>query len=245
MKAFYLALLFTVSVFGETYQPHDKTKSLFFDEMSIDSMFFEPVYGIELGKTYNFSFEILKEPGAKHSNCMIYTNLKSKKKNDQGKYENKLLKFNEKLGADIPDDGKWHTVSGSFTFEILDSENFDLKTTYFGAHSVRFIVYAKSQNSAKVKIRNLKGLPKFENYLHLGAKKQNLPQVLLIGDSTMYHTYRSKVAAFKDLAAVYYIPVNGGNTKGSVRKYRRWVGDKKWDLIYFNSGIHDLTRSER
>ena len=236
MKKFLILLMIANSALAGTYIPTKKTQSLFIEQLTVkDGYHQENIYGLELGKTYNLSFEILKEEGnlPVHGYVEIYTQISKDKKS-------KVHKFVQKLGVDVPADGKWHKMNSTFTFNV--PEGHKVKNNLLGAHWVRIIAYNKTKNGAAVKIRNLSGLPKYVDYKYLGAKESKLPQILLVGDSTMYHTYRSKVKEFKGKAAVYYLPVNGGNTRFSISNIRRWVGQKKWDLIYFNSGIHDLTR---
>lgn len=73
----------------------------------------------------------------------------------------------------------------------------------------------------------------------------DLPRVLLIGDSVSVAytlTVRSELA---NIANVHRIPANGGSTKTALGYYGlvRWLpsGDKKWDLIHFNHGLHDAS----
>jgi len=238
MKYFLIAILLLCNSWAGGYKATPKTKSVFMDEITVKGSYHqENIYGLELDSSYKLSFEVLKEekliPGQAY--VEIYTQIISVKDK-----KSKVLKFVQKLGADISNDGKWHKVESKFTFAI--PEGYKVKKNLLGANWVRIIVYNKNKEGAGFKIRNLSGLPKYVNYKYLGSKSQKLPQILLIGDSTMYHTYRSKVARFKNEASVYYLPVNGGHTRFSTSNIRRWVGEKQWDLIYFNSGIHDLTR---
>lgn len=68
----------------------------------------------------------------------------------------------------------------------------------------------------------------------------NLPNVLLIGDSISigYHL------AVRDLldgqANVFRPPTNCGPTTNGVKSIEQWIGDRKWDVIHFNFGLHDL-----
>ena len=66
-----------------------------------------------------------------------------------------------------------------------------------------------------------------------------LPRVLLIGDSisrgytlTVRHELRGR-------ANVHRAPANCGRTAYGLEKLSVWLGDRKWDLIHFNFGIHD------
>ncbi|MEW6355210.1 MAG: SGNH/GDSL hydrolase family protein [Planctomycetota bacterium] len=67
-----------------------------------------------------------------------------------------------------------------------------------------------------------------------------LPRVLLIGDSiSMGYTIPTR-ELLKGKANIHRIPVNGGPTTRGVEEIDKWLGDKKWDVIHFNWGLHDL-----
>lgn len=71
-----------------------------------------------------------------------------------------------------------------------------------------------------------------------------LPRVLLIGDSiSMGYTLgvRAKLAG---KANVHRILENGGPTSNGVAKIANWLGDRKWDLVHVNFGLHDLKRED-
>lgn len=72
-----------------------------------------------------------------------------------------------------------------------------------------------------------------------------LPRVLLIGDSiSMGYTLR--VREILDEANVQRIPNNGGNTSQILGELDRWLttgGSGQWDVIHFNSGVHDAVRN--
>jgi acyl-CoA thioesterase-1 len=71
-----------------------------------------------------------------------------------------------------------------------------------------------------------------------------LPRVLLIGDSiSMGYTIPTR----KDLqgvANVHRIPTNGSSSDVGLKNLDAWLAtdgaDKKWDVIHFNWGLHDL-----
>ena len=69
-----------------------------------------------------------------------------------------------------------------------------------------------------------------------------LPRVLLIGDSiSMGYTLpvRKMLAG---TANVHRVPENAGDTARGLEKLDAWLGDKPWDVIHFNFGLHDLKR---
>ena len=67
-----------------------------------------------------------------------------------------------------------------------------------------------------------------------------LPRVLLIGDSISIGYTLPLRAALAGKANVHHIPENGASTKTGVDKIDAWLGGKKWNVIAFNFGLHDL-----
>ena len=68
----------------------------------------------------------------------------------------------------------------------------------------------------------------------------SLPRVLLIGDSISIGYTLPTRELLKGKANLHRIPVNGGPTSNGVKSIDAWIGDKKWDVIHFNWGLHDL-----
>lgn len=78
------------------------------------------------------------------------------------------------------------------------------------------------------------------------AETPGLPRVLLIGDSISLG-YTLQVRALLEEANVQRIPNNGGNTAQIMAKLNEWLstgGSDQWDVIHFNSGIHDAIRND-
>ncbi len=72
-----------------------------------------------------------------------------------------------------------------------------------------------------------------------------LPRVLLIGDSISIGYTLQVREKLKGKANVHRIPINGGATEVGLDNMKQWLGDKKWDVIHFNFGLHDAKyRSE-
>ncbi|MEY4940561.1 MAG: hypothetical protein RIQ93_2296 [Verrucomicrobiota bacterium] len=71
-----------------------------------------------------------------------------------------------------------------------------------------------------------------------------LPRVLIIGDSISIGYTIATRELLKDVANVHRIPVNGSATHVGLRDLDAWLATdragKKWDLIHFNWGLHDL-----
>lgn len=85
-------------------------------------------------------------------------------------------------------------------------------------------VEQKKQNPAMVEVEDVEGLPR----------------VLLIGDSISigYTVPVREMLAGK--ANVHRPLTNCGPTTKGVAELDTWLGDKQWDVIHFNFGLHDL-----
>ena len=69
---------------------------------------------------------------------------------------------------------------------------------------------------------------------------EGLPRVLLIGDSISIG-YTVPVREMLDGKANVHRPLtNCGPTTNGLKNIDKWLGDKKWDVIHFNWGLHDL-----
>ncbi len=67
-----------------------------------------------------------------------------------------------------------------------------------------------------------------------------LPNVLIIGDSISIGYYKDLVTLLQGKANVYRPNTNCGDTNKGVANIDTWLGDRKWDLIHFNFGLHDF-----
>lgn len=67
-----------------------------------------------------------------------------------------------------------------------------------------------------------------------------LPRVLIIGDSISIAYTLPLREALKGVANVHRPPENCRSTWYGLEKLDEWLGDGKWDVIYFNWGLHDL-----
>jgi hypothetical protein len=68
----------------------------------------------------------------------------------------------------------------------------------------------------------------------------HLPRVLIMGDSiSLGYTWEvRKLLAGK--ANVQHPNVNCWSTEFALEHVKQWLGEKHWDVIYFNFGLHDL-----
>ena len=69
---------------------------------------------------------------------------------------------------------------------------------------------------------------------------EGLPNVLIIGDSISIGYTLPTRALLKGKVNLHRIPTNGGPTTKGVIEIEKWLGKRKWDLIHFNWGLHDL-----
>jgi hypothetical protein len=68
----------------------------------------------------------------------------------------------------------------------------------------------------------------------------NLPKVLLIGDSISGGYYKLVAKNLEGKAIVAKSSDNGESTAVGVLKIDGWLGDTKWDIIHFNWGVWDM-----
>ncbi len=75
-----------------------------------------------------------------------------------------------------------------------------------------------------------------------------LPRVLLIGDSISRSCTDFIRRELKGIANVHRAPANCGSAANIIEKFNDWRPEsvrnetKRWDVIYFNAGIHDRSR---
>ena len=67
-----------------------------------------------------------------------------------------------------------------------------------------------------------------------------LPHVLIIGDSISIGYTLPTRALLQGKVNLHRIPTNGGPTIKGLSEIDKWLGSRKWDLIHFNWGLHDL-----
>lgn len=74
-----------------------------------------------------------------------------------------------------------------------------------------------------------------------------LPNVLILGDSIsigytlqVRELLKDKANVFRPHTADGNKPENCSGTTKGVESIDRWIGDRKWDVIHFNWGLHDL-----
>jgi len=68
----------------------------------------------------------------------------------------------------------------------------------------------------------------------------SLPNVLILGDSISIGYTLDVRALLKGKANVFRPAENCAGTTRGVKEIDRWIGDRKWAVIHFNFGLHDL-----
>jgi len=68
----------------------------------------------------------------------------------------------------------------------------------------------------------------------------NLPNVLILGDSISIGYTVPVRDALQGAANVFRPETNCGDTRKGLEQLDVWLGDRKWDVIHFNWGLHDL-----
>ena len=77
--------------------------------------------------------------------------------------------------------------------------------------------------------------------MFVAATSDKAINVLIIGDSiSMGYTPIMQKAFFPNIN-VEHNPGNGGSTERGIANIEKWLGNKQWDVILFNFGLHDLT----
>ena len=82
--------------------------------------------------------------------------------------------------------------------------------------------------------------PKRVNLMTPIEEIKGLPHVLIIGDSISIGYTLPTRELLKGKVNLHRIPTNGGPTIKGLSEIDKWLGKRKWDLIHFNWGLHDL-----
>jgi lysophospholipase L1-like esterase len=76
-------------------------------------------------------------------------------------------------------------------------------------------------------------------FLFASAIKEE-KKVLIIGDSISMGYTPFVTESLSSKATVAHNEGNGGPSARGVERIDKWLGDTKWDVIFFNFGLHDL-----
>ena len=83
-----------------------------------------------------------------------------------------------------------------------------------------------------------KAIPKLQNEL-----AESSPDVLILGDSISIGYTPVVAAKLAGEANVWRPETNCGSTLVYLEHLEEWLGGRKWDLIHFNCGLHDINRT--
>lgn len=75
-----------------------------------------------------------------------------------------------------------------------------------------------------------------------GTIDESLPDVLILGDSISIGYTPIVARILAGTANVWRPDMNCGSTLVYREFLKKWLGDRKWDLIHFNCGLHDINR---
>jgi acyl-CoA thioesterase-1 len=74
--------------------------------------------------------------------------------------------------------------------------------------------------------------------------RPNLPHVLILGDSVCRGYTPALGAELKGKVSLYHTRKLAGSTVNGVERIDSWIAARKWDLIHFNFGLHDMADLE-
>ncbi|MDP4291399.1 MAG: SGNH/GDSL hydrolase family protein [Bacteroidota bacterium] len=77
-------------------------------------------------------------------------------------------------------------------------------------------------------------------FLFIAATGDSVKHVLIIGDSISIGYTPILQKSLSSVALIEHNPGNGGSTVRGKDNIEKWIGNKKWDIILFNFGLHDL-----
>ncbi len=98
----------------------------------------------------------------------------------------------------------------------------------------------KGNAQLNLKLLPLKGKPATKGPLEQIQDEPDLPRVLIIGDSISIGYTIPVREILENFANVHRPPANCASTKHGLKSINKWLGNKKWDVIHFNWGLHDL-----
>ncbi|HEU0228338.1 MAG TPA: SGNH/GDSL hydrolase family protein [Arachidicoccus soli] len=76
-------------------------------------------------------------------------------------------------------------------------------------------------------------------FTFLGAGLQTPKNVLIIGDSISIG-YTPFIQKALPGVNIEHNPGNGGSTLRGVQSIEKWLGNREWDVVMFNFGLHDM-----
>jgi len=98
----------------------------------------------------------------------------------------------------------------------------------------------KGNAQLNLKLLPLKGKPATKGPLEQIQDETDLPRVLIIGDSISIGYTIPVREILENFVNVHRPSTNCASTKHGLKSINKWLGNKKWDVIHFNWGLHDL-----
>ena len=77
-------------------------------------------------------------------------------------------------------------------------------------------------------------------FLCVAATGDKVTNVLIVGDSISIGYFPLVQKALAPGITVEHNDGNGGSTERGVASMEKWLGNKQWDVILFNFGLHDM-----
>ena len=77
-------------------------------------------------------------------------------------------------------------------------------------------------------------------FLCVAATRDKVTNVLIVGDSISIGYFPLVQKALAPGITVEHNDGNGGSTERGVATIEKWLGNKQWDMILFNFGLHDM-----
>lgn len=126
--------------------------------------------------------------------------------------------------------------------KTLTSEDHSMKTVPFAILCLLIAAVAFPQGTSADDAAKKKARPKRKPNPAMAKVEDvaGLPRVLLIGDSISIGYTVPVREMLKGKANVHRPLTNCGPTTTGLAGIDKWLGDRKWDVIHFNWGLHDL-----
>jgi lysophospholipase L1-like esterase len=77
----------------------------------------------------------------------------------------------------------------------------------------------------------------------VNSVNDNLPNILILGDSISIGYTPIVGEMFEDKANVWRPDMNCSSSEVYLENLEKWLDDRKWDVIHFNCGLHDVNRA--
>jgi len=129
-------------------------------------------------------------------------------------------------------------LSNPLLLVLVIAIGFTCSSTHIGAQETKSKEQPKTQADRKEQATKKKRKP--NPTMAPIEDVDGLPRVLLIGDSISIGYTLPVREALKGKANLHRPPTNCGPTIKGLESIDQWLGDKKWDVIHFNWGLHDL-----